>query len=452
VTLHADMEEIVRRCPPERNPGLIDGLGALATPLTPDDEFLNLGRMKNRAHFALLGLLVATSPTLSGCGSEGADPAPAPGGDILLAPPPEGKGIQFQMNTQIGPGVEAEHCRFVQVPPEGLLINRDEVRFTKGSHHFLLYETPYTSIPTKTATGEDLAPGAVFDCVNRASFGFEVAKLVAGSQNSDGDSFLNFPSDVALRVAPGQVLLMNAHYINASAEPIEPEVRVNLYTIPAEQVKQYGEILFWYNPFIKVGATSTSRAHMRCMIHDGGTLMNVQSHMHAHATSYAAWLPGAEPFYTNSLWKDVPMKSFDDGMEVEAGTFIDFYCDYNNTAPNDIFTGPRATDEMCMLIGSYYPANAVTSKCAADPSAPDKTRSLGGEWVGSGQATCAATQGCFEQAFSATENVNRGLSSCILESDPAVSKEMSAALRCQLLHREDAATTCKVELDACLAK
>jgi hypothetical protein len=310
-----------------------------------------------------------------------------------------------------------------------MYVNRDEVRFTKGSHHFLLYETPYTSIPTKMENGEAIDTSGVFDCSQGATFGFQVTKLIGGSQNADGDAFLNFPSDVAMRVEPGRVLLMNAHYINATPG-----------------------ILFWYNPFIKVGAKSTARAHMKCMIHADITLMNVQSHMHARGTGYAAALPEGEPFYTNAEWEGVPVKRFDPGMKIAAGTWIDYYCDYNNAAANDVYQGPRSTDEMCMLIGSYYPASPVTSNCAADPSAPDQTGNLGAEWVGSGTETCAATMGCVQTSLGGTGDFLQNITTCMVASDPAVSKEMSDALRCLFLNGQNATTACKTQFDACAAK
>ena len=70
-----------------------------------------------------------------GCSDSGPD-----SGDSgeLLAPPPEGKGMQLEMRTEIESGAEVEHCKFIQMPASGLNINRTETRFTEGSHHVLL--------------------------------------------------------------------------------------------------------------------------------------------------------------------------------------------------------------------------------------------------------------------------------------------------------------------------
>src|SRR5687768_177288 len=77
----------------------------------------------------------------------------APPDDDLLAPPPDGEGVQFRMTTTIQPGIEGEWCQFVTAPTTAMRVQRDEVRFTEGSHHFLLYETSYATIPTQRDDG-----------------------------------------------------------------------------------------------------------------------------------------------------------------------------------------------------------------------------------------------------------------------------------------------------------
>src|SRR5262249_25654767 len=93
----------------------------------------------------MLGTLMLTrcssSPT-SGSGAGG-------GGDDLLAPPPAGEGVQFKMVSHIEAGQEIERCQLFTAPADGLFVHKDEVRFTAGSHHVLLYKTPYTSIPAQ---------------------------------------------------------------------------------------------------------------------------------------------------------------------------------------------------------------------------------------------------------------------------------------------------------------
>ncbi len=391
-----------------------------------------------RSSLPTLALLVGLAPVTLGAFAC-ADPEEPPE-DSLLEPPAPGEGHQFAMTTELAPGVEAEHCKFVYGPPEGMYINYDEVRYTTGSHHFLLYETPYTTIPTENEYGEPVDTSGVFDCSSGPTDGWEVTKLIGGSQNANGDSIVSFPPGVAMYVRPGAVLLMNAHYINTSDEVLEPEVRINVYTIAEDEVTTPGDILFLYNPLISVPANSSARARWRCPVQSDITIANVQSHMHARGVDFAAMISGEEPFYTNTAWENVAVKDFDPGLEVAAGSYLEYYCDYENHEMRDVYQGPRSTDEMCMLIGSYYPADPRTANCLNETG-----NFLAGEWIGSGSASCAETLGCLEVAETLP-----ALTNCMLAADPAVSKEASEVALC-LVQSQDPQTQCATEIDACQA-
>jgi hypothetical protein len=388
---------------------------------------------------------------LPACSSESNPPDDK--GDELLAPPAAGEGVQYRMVTHIEAGSEVEHCQFVRAPAEGLNVNHDEVRFTSGSHHVLLYLTPYTSIPTENDHGEPVDTSGVFDCSEGATNGWSVSNLVGGSQNASGDALVDFPPDVAMRVPPNAVLLVNAHYINASSEPLEPEVRVNLYTIPDEDVKHEGGILFWYNAFIRVDANGTGTARMSCAIPDDVTLVNAQSHMHRRGVDYAATLldpaGGSETLYANSKWEGVPVKQWDSGFGVKAGSRIEYFCDYKNPEARMVWQGPRSTDEMCMFIASYYPARPEISNCAMDPEDVQGTQNLGANWVGNGTGTCSDALGCLANIGS-DDDFFQALTSCVLDTAPEYSEVTSAGIRCLLTHANPL-TDCKPEIDACQA-
>jgi hypothetical protein len=400
-----------------------------------------------RPSFPLL-LSFFSIAALAACTNQGqtSSTGTSPPDDELLAPPAQGQGFQLKMTTTIPAGVEAEHCQLLRAPEgEDLWVQRDEVRFTQGSHHVLVYETPYDTLPTQKEDGTPIDPNAVFDCTDGATKGFQITKLVGGSQNGEGDSLLSFPEGVAMRVRAGAVLLLNAHYVNASDKDLTPEVRVNIYTIPKEEVKTQGDLLFLYNPLIKAPASASSSARMRCPVHTDITIANVQSHMHRRGVGYAASVEGQDPFYTNTSWANVPVKRFEPGLVVKAGSVLDYHCDYTNPEAHDVYQGPRSTDEMCMLIGSYYPADPATSACRSADG-----KSMAGEWVGQGKATCAETLGCVQKAFSQKEALH-GVTDCMIAADPAVSKESSAAVDC-IFSNKDPVTACKTEIDACLAK
>jgi hypothetical protein len=399
-------------------------------------------------------LLGSCAAVLAVCGCSD-DPAPGPQPQSsLLEPPAEGRGVQLRMSTTIDAGVEAEHCQLFHAPPEGLAIQRDEVRFSAGSHHVLVYLTPYQELPTVDDNGVDFDPASPVDCSDGPTDSFQVTSLIAGSQNADGDSMVDFPPGVAMRVPGNAVLLVNAHYVNASAEAIEPEVRVNLHSVPDEEVEIEGGLLFWYDLFVRVDAHGEGRATMSCPLPEAVRLGNAQSHMHARGVGYQAALLAPDgtrtAIYENESWSNVPVKTWADGLEIPAQSRIEFSCDYLNAGDEPVWQGPRSTDEMCMLIGSYWPANTATSLCASDATDPFDTNFLGADWVGAGDSGCAATLECLDTALQAPGDPLPGVTDCMLAARAESAPLTSDVARCILNGGNP--DQCKPAIDACLAE
>ena len=396
--------------------------------------------------------LALTSVFIIGCGSDVSPPGDPAIDDPFLAAPPPGQGVQYQMVGSIPAGSEVEQCKFVQAPSNGLWVNRDEVRFDEGSHHFILFETTYDQIPTQKDDGTPVDTSDIFDCSDGPTNEWSITRLVGGSQNFNGDPAVSFPSDVALRVRPNAVLMMNAHYLNTTAETLTPEVRINLWTLPEENVSEEGDILFWYDIFIHSPAMQKASARMRCKVPEDITLLNAQSHMHARGIGFEAAVMGDDmPFYFNDKWEDVPVVDYGSGMAISAGSVIEYGCDYENNAAQDVFQGPKSTDEMCMLIGSYYPTVPGLSFCASDPERPALTNALGAEWIGQGQKTCGETVACVQEA--SEDEFFTHLQRCVADSDPAVSAYVSDAVRCLLMSfidGEEPTAACSEEFVSCL--
>jgi hypothetical protein len=358
--------------------------------------------------------------------------------DDTTEPTPEPR-LELNMTASIPAGAEVEYCQFMTVPETW--VTKDKVEFTAGSHHVLVYQTPYLTIPTKKDDGTPVDTSDVFDCSDGPTNGWSVTKLVGGSQNRNGDAFLSFPEGVGVRV--GGVVLVNVHYRNASDSPLVTDVKVSFDTIPADQVTQEGDILFLFNPLISVPPGRTSRSHWSCPVYRDITIVNIQSHMHARGVGYAAKVGGSgAPFYTNDRWEDVPVKAYE-GFTVKAGEKLDYYCDFRNTTGTPVYMGQRTTDEMCMLVGSYYPADERTANCLTEDGGIG-----GGEWIGSGTATCQQTLGCIQQA--AAQGLP-AMTDCMLAASPSVSKESSDVLRC-LFNAQNPAADCGAQIQACAAR
>jgi hypothetical protein len=341
------------------------------------------------------------------------------------------------MTHTIPAGVEGEWCQFVQAPDDPQLVARDEVRFTAGSHHFLLYETAYDRIPTANDDGVAIDTSGVFDCSDGATSGWSVTRLIGGSQNGQGDSILDFPAGVALTMRPRAVLLMNAHFLNAGDTELSTEVRINLWTRSASEVVTEGDILFLYNPLIKVPAQGDGRARWRCPVSRDITISNLQSHMHRRGVGYQASIVGGDPIYETTAWADVPVKRFAGGLHVPAGSQLDYHCDYRNSEARTVYQGARTTDEMCMLIGSYYPADRTLANCL------DGDGRIAGQWIGNGTASCADTFACLQTAADLP-----AVTDCMDRASPTVSVSTSALVSC-FAASQNPAVDCQAQIAAC---
>ena len=382
-----------------------------------------------------------------------------PAGSALLEPPKPGRGQQFTLKTSIPPGVELENCMFVRTR-EAMIVNRDEIRFSTGSHHVLLYMTPYEEIPTEDLSGAAIDTSGVFDCSDGVQGFFDVAGLVGVSQNATGRSAISFPEGVGVRVPANTVLLFNVHYVNPTDDTLEPEVAVNLHSISEEELEQEGGLLFWYNPFLKVPARGRSTMTSNCPVPSDIKLTNVQSHMHRRGVDYRSTLISPDgdrdEIYTSRNWSDVEVAEFSPSLEIRGGSRLEWSCDYMNSEDHDIYQGARSTDEMCMLIGSYYPADPVIGYCMRDEQA-----FLGAEWtIGQGTSSCGQSLDCLSAvsdpspttvAFGAEEKSQTArITDCLLASKPAVASQLSAAVGCLAIAGEAGAEECAAEIEACV--
>ncbi|AUX25434.1 hypothetical protein SOCEGT47_059810 [Sorangium cellulosum] len=394
----------------------------------------------------LIALLSAHA--LLGCSSSDPTPAPGPEDELLEAPAP-GEGVQYRMTSVIEPGQEIERCQLFVAPPEGLNIQRDEVRYSGGSHHVLLYATNYTEIPTETRRGVPIDAAEVHDCKDGATADWEVSGVISGSQSPEGNSLLGpLPEGVAVKVKPGTVLVMNTHYLNSSLDPMETDARINLYTIPDEEVKTEAGMLFHYNPIIRVPARGESSARMRCTTEQDIFVVRIQSHMHRRGVGYVANLvksdDSTQELYAHDKWEQVPSGEFDPVLEVKAGEALDYRCDYRNPEERDVVQGQTTRDEMCMLVGPYYPRSPSYENCRNGDG------EFAGTWIGSGTATCAESLACLSGARSPDEDQGFDSYGCVVDSCAGAGEELSAVLQCQWSQGHGACTdACAESPEAC---
>lgn len=399
--------------------------------------------------FAVLLLL-----TSIGCSdSNGADSGDKDGN--TLAPPAAGKGVQVKMRSALKAGVETERCMFYQVGDNDLAVYREEVQFTHGSHHVLLFVTPYQSIPTEDRFGTAVDTSGVFECGPEGPTAhWTVTGVAGGSQIAHGTPVVDdLPPGVAFVIPAGTILLMNTHYLNATDATMQTDARINLYTIDRTEVQQEAGILFWYNPIIYAPSGQRSRAQEICPIRKDINLVNAQSHMHKRGVGYVAKerdATGVEQgeLYRTTEWEEVDLRPFNPARLLRAGQSVDFACDYDNKSDHDIIQGLATTDEMCMFIGLYYPKDRQTELCGLNDEWSGAFWAA--TWIGQGASTGAQTASCLTNAKPLTEDDGASFFKCVVESCGTIGQQVSDAARCLATQGLGACETpCATDAESC---
>lgn len=343
------------------------------------------------------------------------------------------------MTKTIEPGNESYGCQLFQMSDEDLFVHEETVQFSRGGHHILLYKTPYTTIPEKDENGTPVNGAEVHDCSEGATAHWKVDSVLGGSEIFDHPGMLRgLPEGVAVRLPGKTVVLMSVHYLNASSEASVIDARVNLSTIAREDVKMEAGLLYLDNRLLHVPPMGASTARLRCPISNELSIVNLQSHMHARGVSFSAAVNHAsgkssEVVYETQKWLEPPVLSFKPYLALHAGDVIETRCGYQNHEARLVGYGPNSKDEMCQLIGPYFPRDESFEACARAGG------DYAAEWVGQGLSDGAATRSCFEcaPAIGSPEYVG-----CVFDACPAIADRVSAVVRCELVR---GAGACDVE-------
>jgi hypothetical protein len=293
-------------------------------------------------------LLVSTALLASfafGCSSSD-DPPPVGGKDSqVLAPPPSGQGFQLGFERKVASGTEVHVCREFVVPGSGVVqLSKLESQVpSSGTHHLLAYRTP-----KKAADVTD----EVFDCG-------DVPGPIVYTRSADSIGAV-WPEGVGIKAQGGEVLRLELHYLNLTADETSPEVRLNAWL--ADTLDAEAGSFFMYDRDIAIPAHGKFTARMHCEIPQDISILNILPHVHVHGVAERIHLDGGglekpELLVTTKGYGDQEARSFeDDPIVVKKGQSLDFECDYDNQTDEDVIEGPsKEHNEMCMILGDYYP-------------------------------------------------------------------------------------------------
>jgi hypothetical protein len=289
-------------------------------------------------------------------------PRPTPGGVTCY---------QFQNHGQPVPGdktpypvIPGEHyvSFYYTAPwkePSELVSWRTIYDNRKVMHHWLFYSTL----------------GATMDGTFAPSIGTHVgdaANLFAGWAVGGND--VNMPPDVGLKLpAPGEGLMLEWHFYNATAVPDEDKSAVEICTVPAGSLKHTAGMTWLGTEFFNGPAGMPPRTQSKfsgtCLPGRTGMTANepirifsLWPHMHTLGRNMQSVVNRAD-----GTTQEVFNKPFDFNYQITYDAAVDLYpgdtitstCTFMNTTDYSVAFGPSTEQEMCYQFAFAYPAGAL---------------------------------------------------------------------------------------------
>jgi hypothetical protein len=253
-------------------------------------------------------------------------------------------------------------CRYVQMPSDRgvIAVPSAESEFTPGSHHLLAYRSDLTAIPSGQTNVWACSDGAWM--VHQRGSYYEAQQPL---------SRRDLPPGVAHRFQPGEVVIMQTHYVNAGSGPLDAQAKLTLHTVEVATVPQEAGSIIWTDVNISVEPGGKSRSTMTCTIPTDIYPALLWSHMHKQGSNFVAVTDDQAAatalgtLYQENDWSEPHPRAYPNNPPValHAGSHVTFSCDFANPNSYTLTFGQSAeTNEMCILHGMYWPRMSATAE------------------------------------------------------------------------------------------
>lgn len=272
-----------------------------------------------------------------------------------LRAPASAAGVQLTTPAfDLAPGAEGFACYHTEIPIDGEVdVRYYESEMSAGSHHFILYKTDEDSTPLGTLEQ------------NACSGDFSKQNWIYSAAQPHID--LQVPEAVAIVLKSRQRVLFDMHAINTTLRAIRVQVTLNVvlakgdFQPAASVVSNNSEISI--PPFGMQTVSSdctpgpgTEYFYLVTHTHRRGTLATIERVLADGARGEELVRSTAWDAPQDGRWLSEPLLTFAPGEKLR------ITCSYRNDLPQVVTDGPSAAlNEMCMLIGYYFPASAGAS-------------------------------------------------------------------------------------------
>ena len=277
--------------------------------------------------------------------------------DSFQAPTPPAQGIQLHLEQfDVPPNYERELFKYQKIGnTEDIYINRIQIQMRKGSHHFILYDFPpstITPVPNQIRDLRDENGNYVISTLQ--SMANQI--YFFGTQLRITD--YSFPPGVAMKLPANKFLDFNSHYANYTSDTIPGEVYVNLHTMDQSEVQYEAKNLFLNNTSFVLPANQVTTITRDFQFFDERKIFMLTSHAHQHMVDFKIMIHGGprdgELVYFTDDWEHPPLMKYDPPLSLQAGEGLTAEATYNNDTGQSLTFGFLSTDEMMIIFGAYY--------------------------------------------------------------------------------------------------
>jgi hypothetical protein len=344
-------------------------------------------------------------------------------GDNLRGPAPDASSVGWTLDDlddsqgfslrigpfDVPPGREVQNCYFVQVPDvnsgQPVWIDRVLIAMNVGSHHLNVFKVktilgldPAAGTPTMLGKypatviegSDDYQHSPCWNSANWADW-----PLVANSQDARADNPYTdwqLPQDVAIQLQPGQMLMVQSHYVNTGDQPTPTDAHVglNFYKHLAANPVELGTLFATQQQIRICRSSPTPQFAGVCHLPGAVTITAANGHFHKRGKQFDMYVwdgvstsqpPETAHFYQSLMWNDPPMaRGLDDAVSTGGGVY--WNCAYQWAPPEyatcaDVdakdpqhagdccytFGGNTDVGEHCNVFVYYYPRGTSDVFC-----------------------------------------------------------------------------------------
>jgi hypothetical protein len=175
---------------------------------------------------------------------------------------------------------------------------------------------------------------------------------------TDPNSDYSFPAGIALQLPVNASIDLNPHYFNKTTDPLYGENYVNLYTVPADQVKKVVQMIDFNVTSFTLPANQTTTITRDFKFDKAVAVVSLTSHYHARGKLFQIKIKGGarngEVIYENTDWAHPKVINYDTPILLQAGEGLTSVATYVNDTKKDLGFGLTSEDEMDIIFGYYY--------------------------------------------------------------------------------------------------